>query len=624
MFSPKKPPFDPSKIKLPKAAVAPGLAELQAMHEQATENRPREVELIWTEPDSTKSFSMSVRFEPGTHDPTWTLWEDDGQEGRLVWKFETSDFELVNDVVCMLKKSKPAETPAFGKPNEPQAPRDPFEAMKPKPTVQPLDPFGALTPNAGGGGFKPVNPTEQQNPYQSNTRMPEQQNPSSYQPGYFTKADPKQQQPAPQPQQPLMRNPYLDSAADADVGATGLPMPRPKAPELRKENEGVYAAPEKKADTIEGNLSEMPVPALLRSLVTNQATGKLEIIGEETVGDVFFENGMPKHSGTPTEYGDGAIRELVTWEKGTYVFTPNSRTEMRSVTDPLEKIITDGIQLLDQKRHLKRAGLAYESYLCRLHKNLSDTELKLLLTKGAPLDFEFQRDIYNYLRHKRTFTDLLRDKPMDSSMWSALLFNFLSCGLIEIKQPDSFKGSSLDFLGEARAQVQAIHESFIRPETGVYSYPALMYFMEYELHRYEAYNFPLSLIVFEIKNRREGGSTADALNTQAAGIAAMRIDLVKRPLDTIGHFEAVDYALLLPNTTGSSAAFVANRMLESLTATPLIKGVDRNTLELCFGVASLPADGDDLESLVLAAKTAKLKAKQGQFPIVLSRSKKRD
>lgn len=596
MFSPKKPPPDPSKIRLPKASIAPNMAELQAMHQQAADTG-REVELIWAEPDQPKSYSMSAKFETGAPSPTWTLWEDDGQEGRLVWKFETSDFELVNDVVCMLKKSKAAApaTPA----GQPQGPRDPFESVKPQPAAQAPDPFGGLG-------------AHQQNPQSV-------QSPASYQPGYFTKSEPVK--PA-QPQQPLMRNPYLDSP-EGDLGATGLPMPRPLMPEKR-EPDGIYAPAEKKADTIEGSLTEMAVPALLRSLVTNQATGKLEILGEDTVGDVYFENGVPKHAGTPTEYGDGAIKELTTWEKGTYVFTKNARTEMRSVTESLEKIIADGILLLDQKRHLKRAGLAYESYLVRLHKNLSDTELKLMLTKGAPLDFEFQRDVYHYLRHKRTFTDLLRDKPMDSSKWTALLFNLLSCGLIEIKQPDAIKGSALDFLGEARAQVQAIHESFIRPETGVYSYPALMYFMEYELHRYEAYNFPLSLIVFEIKNRRDGGMASDVLNSQAAGIAAMRIDLVKRPLDIVGHFEAVDYGLLLPNTTGSSAAFVANRILESLTATPLIKGVDRNTLELAFGIASLPADGDDMESLVMSAKAAKSKAKQGQFPIVLSRSKKRD
>ena len=436
MFSQKKPPPDPSKIRLPKASIAPVIADLQAMHDQSKETG-REVEQIWSEADSPKSYSMSTRFEGGAPSPTWTLWEDDGQEGRLVWKFETSDFELVNDVVCMLKKPKPAPGAGMASaPGEPEKPRDPFASVKPKPQHQAVDPFQRLGGNSGASTSQP------QNPYQSNTRIP-QQGDSSYQPGYFS-SQPNQTQPAPAPAppqtpQPTMRNPYLDSDNDP-----GFPTAAARPP-ARKEGDGVYAAAEKKSDTIEGNLTEMAVPALLQSLVSNQATGKLEILGEETVGDVYFENGVPKHAGTPTEYGDGAIKELVTWEKGTYVFTPNSRTDMRSVNQGLTEIIADGILLLDQKRHLKRAGLAYESYLVRLHKNLSDAELKLMLTKGAPLDFEFQRDIYHYLRHKRTFTDLLRDKPMDSSKWTALLFNFLSCGIIEIKQPDSIKGSALDF-----------------------------------------------------------------------------------------------------------------------------------------------------------------------------------
>ena len=105
MFSPKKPP-DQSKIRLPKASNPPEMSVLQYMHAQALENRSREVELIWAEPDSVKSYSMGAKLEAGNHDPTWTLWEDDGQEGKLVWRFETSDFELINDVVCMLKKRK--------------------------------------------------------------------------------------------------------------------------------------------------------------------------------------------------------------------------------------------------------------------------------------------------------------------------------------------------------------------------------------------------------------------------------------------------------------------------------------------------------------------------------------
>jgi GGDEF domain-containing protein len=69
----------------------------------------------------------------------------------------------------------------------------------------------------------------------------------------------------------------------------------------------------------------------------------------------------------------------------------------------------------------------------------------------------------------------------------------------------------------------------------------------------------------------------------------------KRPLDLLGHFESRDFAILMPNTRASQAAFVANRILDSLTVTPLAPGIDRANLTLCFGVANLPSDGEDLE-----------------------------
>jgi PleD family two-component response regulator len=213
---------------------------------------------------------------------------------------------------------------------------------------------------------------------------------------------------------------------------------------------------------------------------------------------------------------------------------------------------------------------------------------------------------------------------MDSTMWTTLLFNFLSCGLIELKAPDAVQGGPLDFIPEAQGQVETITSAFTRPETGIYSYAALLYFMAYEYDRFEAYNYPLSLVIFEVQRKREDGKGgSDLLIGEASNVAAQRINMVKRPLDTLGHFETLDYGLLLPNTTGASAAWVANRIYEGITATPLIKDVDRNTLSLAFGIASLPADGDDLQSLVMAARDAKNKAKSGNFPIVMSRSSRR-
>jgi len=259
------------------------------------------------------------------------------------------------------------------------------------------------------------------------------------------------------------------------------------------------------------------------------------------------------------------------------------------------------------------------------HKNLSESEIKLLLMKGVDLDHEWQKSIYMYLKHKRTLTDLLRDKPMESSTWIPLIFNLMTCGLIEIKPPEAVKGTALDFLDDEKPHVLAINTQFLRPETNIFTYPALVWFMQYEYFRFEAYGFPMSLIVFEMNRQRsaeqQGGT--DMLAPHVEAIAAQRIELIKRPLDILGHFETLHYGLLLPNTTAAQAAYIANRALQIITATPLAKGIDKNNLRLAFGISSIPTDGDDLHSLVVEAKAAMAKARDGIFNIVMAKSLKK-
>jgi diguanylate cyclase (GGDEF)-like protein len=300
---------------------------------------------------------------------------------------------------------------------------------------------------------------------------------------------------------------------------------------------------------------------------------------------------------------------------------------MQSVEKSLQSSVMEGIALLDQLKHLEKAGLVYESTIIQKQKNLGEPELKLMLSKGVPLDFNTQKEVYESLKHKTTFTDLLRDRPMEQTQWAPLLFNLLYCGLIEIRPPAAARGGALDFLGESKSIIQNLAYNFIRTDTGLMSCEALLYFMEYEYYRYEAYNWPMSLVVFELMLKRTGGSgivEKDALPVQALQTAAMRIGLVKRPLDTLAHFYGQDFAIMMPNTKASQAAFVANRVLDALTVTPLAPGIDKANLSLAFGVANLPSDGEDLESLIQAAVNAHDEAKKGTFPIVLARTSKRD
>lgn len=560
------------------------------MGAQAHDNRGREVELTWSEPGAAKKYCMSVKMDAGLIEPGWTLWEDDGVETKLVWKYQTIDYDLINDVICMLNQPAPAAAPA-----------PPANVGHSNP---PLSPSAPAQPESWGAGSAPAGQSQSYGGAQS------AQQGQQYASGVAQATQQPQHviggPPAAFQQQPPGASPFQQYA------------PTSASPPLQPQSPGSMG--------LEGRLDETKTSTLIHSIAASRITGKLELCGDDTTGDIFFVDGIPKHATTPSAYGDGAIRELCTWEKGTYIFKRELKTDMRSVDGRLDTIIAEGLAMLDQKRHLKKSGLGYESYLIRKHKQMGEAELKLMLSRGAPIDFAYQRKIWDYLKHKRTFTDLLRDHPMDSTTWTSLLFNFLSCGLMEIRAPETVKTGALDFLGDAAAHVKTLTDTFNRPETGIYSYAALLVFLQYEYARFEAYNWPLSLVLFEIQYKRQDGTGgSDLLAGEAVNMAAMRIGIIKRPLDTLGHFETLDYALVLPNTSGASAAWVANRIYESLTATPLGKGLDRNTLSIAFGIASLPADGDgdDLESLVLAARAAKVKAKTGTFPVVLSRSSKK-
>ncbi|MFA7336440.1 MAG: DUF4388 domain-containing protein [Candidatus Obscuribacterales bacterium] len=712
---------DQSKIRLPKQTTAPGVKELTQLYEQARENRAREVELVWQVPNSSMSYSIHVKFDRVTPHPIWNIWENNGRESKMVWRFETSDVHMIYDVVAMLDVAhqkttgtvqavnstggfNPVASGQFGTRQGMPAMSPPGTSISGNSTAsgsfstsanqgqlsgqsfpqQQLGGFNqaASAAPAANDGWRTADPvpTPQNNPFQNNSlqgsggfQSPQTGNFQSQQTGGFqsppTGTFQNQQQGSFQSPQAAA----FQQQSQAGMQSTGMaqaiqqaqaaspntgnfqqpsqaqstggfnPAQRPAPPvgpagaqsmpegtlpaDFFSEAPATIAAAPVKTNSIEGTIEQNPMNNVLTTIGMQQVTGKLEVVGPAAVGHVYFENGIPKDAQTSNNRGDEAIKELVTWRSGTFLFKPGVRTEMQSVEKSLQSSVMEGIALLDQLKHLEKAGLVYESTIIQKQKNLGEPELKLMLSKGVPLDFNTQKEVYESLKHKTTFTDLLRDRPMEQTQWAPLLFNLLYCGLIEIRPPAATRGGALDFLGESKSIIQNLAYNFIRTDTGLMSCEALLYFMEYEFYRYEAYNWPMSLVVFELMLKRTGGSgiiEKDPLPVQALQTAALRIGLVKRPLDTLAHFYGQDFAIMMPNTKASQAAFVANRVLDALTVTPLAPGIDKANLSLAFGVANLPADGEDLESLIRSAVDAHDEAKKGTFPIVLARTSKRD
>jgi GGDEF domain-containing protein len=611
----------------------------------------------------------------GKDSPTWVLWEDNGRETKAIWNYDTTDIDLINDLLLMLNRGAPVSQPVA--PSAQQVVKNPPPPQGSHPSTAEsahnlyLDIKGQQS--TGGSirtslsGMKPLNISQSEmlgNPRQSGSHN----HPSNQSEMLGTTKQSGSHHHHPSNQGELMnsmrqsgshssqnpritgshQHPYGSLSPETSFLMPGAAISEPQAaePEAQKpavDPQAFVDAPSGNAvsailkagnalngkviagltatapQTVEGNLDYVQSATLLRTIAMAQLTGKLETVGEDSVGTIFFVSGEPQHAATTANSGDHAVSEIASWQKCSFRFFLDERTGIRSINESLDHGIMDGLALLDKKKHLDSAGLTLESYLVKKQKKVSDSELKVFLMKSADVDIAVQIEVYRKLGARCTLADLLRDRPMESALWIKILFNFLTCGLIEIKPPDATVRGLLDFMGDAKASVQAVENLCLRPETGIYTYPALLYFLQYEFFRFEAYNWPVTLVVMELSKRsQELQSGMDLIGQQEAAIALKRIELLKRPLDILGHFETLNYALLLPNTRASQGAYLANRCLQAITSVPISTGLDKRNVHVAFGIASIPTDADDIEQLLIAAKGALSKATEGDFPIVVA------
>jgi GGDEF domain-containing protein len=165
--------------------------------------------------------------------------------------------------------------------------------------------------------------------------------------------------------------------------------------------------------------------------------------------------------------------------------------------------------------------------------------------------------------------------------------------------------------------------SLRRPETGMFTYPAFLYFLEQEYFRGYRSASPISIVVFQMRVRN-GASDAirEPLPVAAVSEAVRRISRVKRHVDLLAHYETFDYALLLPNTKTGGAGVFANRVIKALKASALAPGIDSSNLSLSFGVACIPEDTLDLSLLLSGAEVAQNASQHSNNPVTLYRDVK--
>lgn len=369
--------------------------------------------------------------------------------------------------------------------------------------------------------------------------------------------------------------------------------------------------PDTSKASLQGRLENMQITSLFQSIQMSKMTGRLQIFDQGQVSQVYFDDGNPVHASCPEGIGDQAIIETMTWEHGDFRFFPDEKSTEKTVKRRVESMIMEGITLLDQLKFLQNLGLKPDSFLVRKDTRISPEEFKSRLSNGAPLDLNAQKAMYELCDGRTRWQDLLTRKPLTKLEWVPLLFNLTSCALINIQDNSPFAqaspGATLD-----RNMIAGVQKALVRAETGLYTYPALLYFLEREFAKCIALGMPLSLIIFE--TRIVLGGNPQPLPIPALRELASRVEQIKRPFDILAHHETFDFAILLPGTSSKAARLFAHKVSESLVNVPLVQGQTQRLL-LAGGIISAPEDTVDIGRFVAGAREAKNKAKEGRIPL---------
>ncbi len=369
---------------------------------------------------------------------------------------------------------------------------------------------------------------------------------------------------------------------------------------------------EEEEGVIEGDLTLLPVEALLQSVTSSKLTGKLECKTGLHSAYVFFEDGNPKNAYCGTTVGEEAVVDLMTWKEGHFSFFPNQTVEERTILKPISALLLEAATLTDFTTFLDKAGLKADSILARAEIGLSETQFEEKLARAVPIDMNKQKKFYHLVDDTISLGDLIDSQKLSRSLWVPLVYNLVSTGIVTIRQPPpksklrksraSGTGSSAIDLGLNRTTIDSFARSHIYSDSGVISYVAFLYFIEQEFYRYECFRSPFSLVLVRPKLRSLDGEAPAELEVDKEMLQEVigRVNLTKRKADLLAHYQNDSYALLLPHTNLQGVTAFAGRLVGALMSSPFAVGKsnEEKKLVLTVGIASLPENCEDWVSLV--------------------------
>jgi GGDEF domain-containing protein len=136
--------------------------------------------------------------------------------------------------------------------------------------------------------------------------------------------------------------------------------------------------------------------------------------------------------------------------------------------------------------------------------------------------------------------------------------------------------------------------------TGILTFEALQFFLDREFARSFRFGTTFSLMVFCMKLRSNEKPTMQA--SKIVSLTTGAISKIKHDVDVFGHFGEKGYAIILPNANSGQAATLVDKITTNLSK--FAPELAQTRPSFFFGIANVPTDAKDVDSLVANAQRA--------------------
>lgn len=359
---------------------------------------------------------------------------------------------------------------------------------------------------------------------------------------------------------------------------------------------------------VHGNLDEISVIKLFRVYRENNVTGRLRLEGDKASAVIYIAEGMPSQATMGDAQGDQALTEVLLWHEGKFELTVGPTSNNRNVQTSPDVLLKNHKLLAYLLKELQEYGMTADSTFVRLDASLSKSEFIEIASQEAPMNPELMAALYITLDGKQTLAQLSQDAALKLSRLELIqaIHHLVSFELIDIyNAPVAPRRPVVVPKKIDGAMIQSVMMSLRREDTGMFIYPAFLYFLEEEYFRVYRARGTMSALVFEMREvvPSDTGPKRRVLPSAAIADAAQRISKRKRHTDVLGHYEAFDFAILLPGTGSEGAKVFVNKILKGLTESPLA-GMEGKQVSFTFGVACIPEDFTDINMMLSASEIA--------------------